>query len=62
MGCHWWNRWWHRRLRRMDMSFILDAIHVAAKGDLTKVTKMWNYHKTLPGQEHWRCECSRSPE
>ena len=66
--CHWWNRWYHRRLREIDVLVLLPAFQLSVlkrieegrKLDLDQtVDEMFDLHKSLPGQEHWRCECSK---
>ena len=64
MKCRWWNRWWHRRLRRLDVHFMLDAICRAAAryGENPQtsptVKAAWDRFKSEPGQEHWHCDCA----
>jgi hypothetical protein len=66
--CNFIQRWWHRRLREIDVitllpTFqlkVLQQIESGKKLDLdSTVDKMFDLHKSLPGQEHWNCKCSR---
>lgn len=62
--CRWWNRWYHRRLRRIDREFMspaLESLHGACgstEESLRFVAKAWNLFMSDVGQEHWRCECA----
>jgi hypothetical protein len=55
--CHWWNRWWHRELRRADRKFMIDTI--MEQSDTLVRKKMFDKFIHQPGQEHWLCECAR---
>jgi hypothetical protein len=57
MKCHWWNRWYHRRLRRIDTETVY-ATMVKETNTLDQRNRAWNLFISLPGQEHWQCECS----
>ncbi len=66
--CHWWNRWWHRRLRALDVRILLPAFQRNVLERIERgqrlnldntVDKMFAMHKALPGQEHWHCQCSK---
>lgn len=68
-NCRWWNRWYHRRLRRIDEKYILDAIvraSVRYDGSNERrrvfVRLAWGEFKNEPGQEHWHCECAKQEE
>ena len=74
MGCYWWNRWWHRRKRVIDLQILEPAMRarVEEETDLfhardtpawrervnRRLGFAWILHKSLPGNEHWRCQCS----
>lgn len=67
--CGWWNRWLHRRRREADVLYLLPAFQLAALQaghDLVAaesyVDRAFELHKTLPGEEHWRCACSQNWE
>jgi hypothetical protein len=66
MKCGWWNRWLHRRLRNADVLFLLPALRLRAEmGARTEheieqlIDQGFQLHASMPGQEHWRCECAR---
>lgn len=73
MACYWWNRWLHRRRREADVLFLLPALRLRAEMASKEAvfTEAWSrdidrridaamaLHKTLPGNEHWHCECSQ---
>ncbi len=72
MGCHWWNRWYHQRLREADVLYLLPCIRLSAESHVDGVvgTEAWTraveakidaafeLHKALPGQDHWHCHCA----
>jgi len=51
-------RWWHRRKRNADWSFMAEAIVMSAP-NLDAARWAWNDFIQSEGQEHWRCECGR---
>ena len=60
LNCPWWIRWYHRRLRKIDLVTMGPAILAAVK--LSRFTdgegdQGWEAFKAMQGQEHWRCEC-----
>jgi hypothetical protein len=59
--CPWYQRWWHRQLRKADTRDMLPAIARAAVrhgyGQWT-VSAVWESFKETDGQEHWRCACA----
>ena len=56
--CPWWIRWWHRRLRRIDVQVMAPLLRQAAANyPPGAFARAWAAFKTQPGQEHWRCEC-----
>lgn len=64
--CGWWNRWLHRRSRDADVLFLLPSIRLAAEMRASNEDEIerlvdagFAVHASLPGQEHWRCECAR---
>lgn len=64
--CGWWNRWWHRWKREADVLLLLPAVAQAAiakardEADEERlIDEAFALHASLPGQEHWRCECAR---
>ena len=63
MKCHWWNRWYHSKLRRLDVQMMLPAIERAAsrygETDLVTAKTVWEKFKKEPGQEHWQCQCAK---
>lgn len=54
--CSWWLRWYHRRLRRLDASTIIQLLVERAPDGkfLEAVSMFW----LMDGQDHWRCPCS----
>ncbi len=74
MNCHWWNRWLHQRKREIDVIALLPELrfvaerraamnHVPFTEDYFRAVERaidaaFEMHKTLPGQEHWRCPCA----
>lgn len=75
MKCYWFNRWYHRRLRRIDETILFPAIKERARMKAGKLYSIYTeafdektkeyyetiieLHKTLPGQEYWHCDCSK---
>lgn len=73
--CYWWNRWYHQRQRNIDVIVLLPSIHYKAMmratnkypshsdewdREVERLTDLaFELHQSLPGQEHWHCECSR---
>lgn len=76
MSCHWWNRWYHRRLRKADLEILLPALRLNAERRATQyyvrysegwerevsrlTSDMFNFHCSLPNEKHWRCDCAIS--
>jgi hypothetical protein len=66
--CHWWNRWWHRKLRKIDRREMMPALERAAAryGPAEHAQEVleiaWEGFKRDKGQEHWRCECALEEE
>lgn len=58
MNCNFIQRWWHRRLRNIDLTSMYPIIMTAAKTPEIGQAA-WNIFKQQEGQEHWNCECSR---
>jgi hypothetical protein len=65
-ACAWWNRWWHRRKREADVLCLLPALAQAAAARVSDsddeqrwIDAAFALHASLPGQEHWRCDCAR---
>ena len=58
MTCGWWNRWWHRRQRKIDALTVIQVlVERAPPGKLLPALGLfWS----LPGQEHWNCACAAS--
>lgn len=54
--CGFLTRWWHRRLRKLDRSFVIDEIEQGNAGEKDKKILI-DIFKAMPGQEHWRCPC-----
>ena len=64
MTCKWWNRWYHRKLRRLDRRFMAQSLWnaITKYNDGTPVEtfeKMWDQFIHEPGQEHWQCDCAK---
>lgn len=73
MKCYWWNKWYHRRLRNIDVIILLPSIQLAALKRIDhnlpqdefykllhdKIDNAFELYKLLPGSEHWQCECSK---
>jgi hypothetical protein len=59
VNCPWWTRWYHRRLRKMDVENIWWKINNGAR-TTEEADRAWSLFKTMPGQEHWRCPCAES--
>lgn len=58
-GCHWWNRWWHRRLREADKRMMIPILlGQVAEGDHQNRVKIFYSFIHDRGQEHWLCGCS----
>ena len=59
MACRFWQRWYHRRLRRIDKTILFRTIEgiainrVASPGMAASAIK---YHKSM--EPHWQCECA----
>lgn len=77
-GCHWWTRWWHRRLRRIDREILLPQIEQRAALRARRhwspytqqylnevrrdVVRAWALHRRQPTSGHWRCACAPPSE
>jgi hypothetical protein len=67
-SCNWLQRWWHSRLRKADLRFMLPALRQAhrdaqARGGLRMrvgFADAWAVFKAQPEQAHWRCACYRA--
>mgnify|MGYP001561317358 CR=1 FL=1 len=55
--CGWWNRWLHRRLRRIDREILLSMLMMRAE-TTEKAEDAWALHLSMPGNEHWHCNCA----
>jgi len=59
--CNIIQRWWHKRLRKHDIEIMYPAL--AEKTDsIEKLQLAWKVFKLMPGQEHWRCDCSQEKQ
>lgn len=76
MKCYWWNRWYHRRQREIDVDILFQEFDKAAERKLYMeclqgtliwkerkeilVSKAIRYHKE--GEKHWNCQCAKEDE
>ena len=59
--CPRWLRRWHWLRRRLDEFFVRDVLVRQLKARMLTFDQAigaWKYHKSQPGQTHWRCECA----
>lgn len=49
--CHWYIRWWHKRLRSLDQKFMLPKLS-------NFPSEIWLAFTEKEGQEHWHCNCA----
>jgi hypothetical protein len=51
-----WRRWWHRRLRTVDLDVFWPTLLDRAES-VAEARVAWDVFIRQPGQEHWRCAC-----
>jgi hypothetical protein len=66
VGCPWWRAWWHRRLRRQDLTVTWVALRETGatrypddeEAAVLFALKAWAIFIQQPGQQHWHCACA----
>ena len=56
MTCPWWVRWWHRRLRILDVELMW--VSLLDRADTEEEARVaWDVFLAQEGQDHWHCAC-----
>jgi hypothetical protein len=62
MKCAWWNRWWHRRLRKIDRKIMIPMLIANSRllqpDDPSLPLRAFLSFAGQRGQGHWHCACS----